>query len=64
MTRSLILVAAILVMDVSVAVKDGVAKLKGTVPNEEARVTAATVARSTPGVRAVLWEALEIGHAR
>jgi osmotically-inducible protein OsmY len=50
--------------DISVQVKDGVARLTGTVPNEEARVTAATVVRATPGVRAVLWEALEISQAR
>lgn len=43
---------------------DGAVKLTGTVPDEDARVTAATVARSTPGVRAVLWEALEISRAR
>jgi len=49
--------------DVSVAVKDGVVRLTGTVPNEDARVTAATTARSTPGVRAVLWEDLKVSSA-
>ena len=49
--------------DVSVEVKDGIVRLTGTVPNEVARVTAATTARSTPGVRAVLWEDLKVSDA-
>ena len=46
--------------DVDVDVKAGVVRLTGTVPNEDARVTAATTARATPGVKAVLWEDLQI----
>jgi osmotically-inducible protein OsmY len=38
-------------------------RLTGTVPNEDARVTAATTARSTRGVRAVLWEDLKVSSA-
>lgn len=44
--------------DVGVQVKDGVVRLTGSVPSESDRLTAATVARSTPGVRAVLSEDL------
>jgi hyperosmotically inducible periplasmic protein len=46
--------------DVTVDVKAGVVRLTGTVPNQDARVTAATAARGTPGVKAVLWEDLQI----
>jgi hyperosmotically inducible periplasmic protein len=46
--------------DVDVDVKNGVVRLTGTVPNENARVTAATTARATKGVKAVLWEDLQI----
>ena len=46
--------------DVSVDVKAGVVRLTGTVPNEAARVAAATTARATKGVKAVLWEDLQI----
>jgi hyperosmotically inducible protein len=46
--------------DVTVDVKAGVVRLTGTVPNEAARVTAATTARATKGVKAVLWEDLQI----
>jgi hyperosmotically inducible periplasmic protein len=46
--------------DVTVDVKAGVVRLTGSVPNEDARVTAATAARATPGVKAVLWEDLQI----
>jgi osmotically-inducible protein OsmY len=45
---------------VDVEVKAGVVRLTGTVPNEAARVTAATTARATKGVKAVLWEDLQI----
>ena len=44
--------------DVDVQVKDGVVRLTGSVPSESDRLTAATVARSTPGVRAVLSDDL------
>jgi hyperosmotically inducible protein len=46
--------------DVAVEVKGGVVRLTGSVPNEAARVTAATTARATKGVKAVLWEDLKI----
>lgn len=46
--------------DVNVEVKGGVVRLTGSVPNEGARVTAATTARATKGVKAVLWEDLQI----
>ncbi len=39
--------------NVDVEVKDGVVRLTGTVPSEDARLTAAIAARSTAGVRAV-----------
>jgi hyperosmotically inducible protein len=39
--------------DVSVEVKNGVARLTGTVDSEQQRLDASIVARSTPGVRAV-----------
>ena len=45
---------------IDVDVKAGVVRLTGTVPNEAARVTAATTARATKGVKAVLWEDLQI----
>lgn len=45
---------------ITVDVKAGVVRLTGTVPNEAARVTAATTARATKGVKAVLWEDLQI----
>jgi hyperosmotically inducible protein len=45
---------------IAVDVKAGVVRLTGTVPNEAARVTAATTARATKGVKAVLWEELQI----
>ncbi len=45
---------------IDVDVKAGVARLTGTVPNQGARVTAATTARATKGVKAVLWEDLQI----
>jgi hyperosmotically inducible protein len=38
---------------IDVDVKNGVARLTGTVPNEEDRLSAAVSARSTPGIRAV-----------
>lgn len=46
--------------DVAVDVKAGVVRLTGTVPSEDARVSAATTARATKGVKAVLWEDLQI----
>ena len=46
--------------DIDVDVKAGVVRLTGTVPNQGARVTAATAARATPGVKAVLWEDLQV----
>jgi osmotically-inducible protein OsmY len=46
--------------DVDVDVKAGVVRLTGSVPSEDARVTAATTARATKGVKAVLWEELHI----
>ncbi len=45
---------------IDVDVKAGVVRLTGSVPNETARVTAATTARATKGVKAVLWEDLQI----
>jgi len=45
---------------IDVDVKAGVVRLTGTVPNQAARVTAATTARATKGVKAVLWEDLQI----
>ncbi len=45
---------------IDVDVKAGVVRLTGTVPSEAARVTAATTARATKGVKAVLWEDLQI----
>ncbi len=45
---------------IAVEVKGGVVRLTGTVPNETARVTAATTARATKGVKAVLPEDLQI----
>jgi hyperosmotically inducible protein len=45
---------------VQVEVKDGVVRLTGTVPNQSARVTAATTARATKGAKAVLWEDLKV----
>lgn len=50
--------------DVSVEVKNGVVRLSGEVPSEADRVTAAVVARSTPGVRSVLAEAVKVDAAR
>jgi len=49
--------------DVTVDVKGGVVRLTGSVPNESARVTAATTARATKGAKAVLWEDLQIKHS-
>jgi len=46
--------------DVDVDVKAGVVRLTGTVPSQDARVSAATTARATKGVKAVLWEDLQI----
>jgi osmotically-inducible protein OsmY len=46
--------------DVTVDVKAGVVRLTGTVPTQDARVAAATTARATKGVKAVLWEGLQI----
>src|SRR4029077_15479004 len=45
---------------IDVDVKAGVVRLTGSVPSEAARVTAATTARATKGVKAVLWEDLQI----
>ncbi len=45
---------------IDVDVKAGVVRLTGSVPNEAARVTAATTARATRGVKAVLWEDLHV----
>jgi hyperosmotically inducible periplasmic protein len=45
---------------IDVEVKNGVVRLTGSVPNDDARVTAATTARAIPGVKAVLWEDLRI----
>jgi hyperosmotically inducible periplasmic protein len=39
--------------DIDVDVRDGIARLTGTVPSETQRLTAAVVARTTAGVRAV-----------
>jgi hyperosmotically inducible periplasmic protein len=50
--------------DLSVEVKNGVVRLSGEVPSESDRVTAAVVARSTPGVRSVLAEAVKVEAAR
>lgn len=49
---------------IDVDVKAGVVRLTGTVPNQAARVTAATTARATKGVKAVLWEDLQIKMSR
>jgi osmotically-inducible protein OsmY len=46
--------------DVTVDVKGGVVRLTGTVPSQDARVSAATTARATKGVKAVLQEDLQI----
>jgi hyperosmotically inducible protein len=46
--------------DIDVEVKNGVVRLTGSVPSEADRITAAVVARSTPGVRSVLAEDLRI----
>jgi osmotically-inducible protein OsmY len=45
---------------VSVDVKNGVVRLSGKVPSDGDRVTAAVVARSTPGVRSVLAQDLKV----
>jgi osmotically-inducible protein OsmY len=45
---------------ITVEVKDGVARLSGTVANEDDRLAAAITARSTRGVRSVLWNDLQI----
>jgi hyperosmotically inducible protein len=45
---------------IAVEVKGGVVRLTGSVPNDAARVTAATTARSTKGVKAVLQDDLRI----
>jgi osmotically-inducible protein OsmY len=50
--------------DVAVEVKNGVARLSGEVPSEADRVTAAVVARSTPGVRSVLADDLRVDAAQ
>jgi len=50
--------------DVDVDVKAGVVRLTGSVPSEDARVTAATTARATKGVKAVLWEDLKIEKSK
>lgn len=46
--------------EISVEVKDGVVRLTGEVPSDADRVTAAVVARSTPGVRSVLADGLKV----
>lgn len=46
--------------EVSVEVKNGVVRLSGAVPSQIDRVTAAVVARSTPGVRSVLADDLRV----
>ena len=46
--------------DISVEVKNGVVRLSGEVPSDADRVTAAVVARSTPGVRSVLAQDLKV----
>jgi hyperosmotically inducible periplasmic protein len=50
--------------DISVDVKNGVVRLSGEVPSEADRVTAAVVARSTPGVRSVLADDLKVDAAQ
>lgn len=50
--------------DISVEVKNGVVRLSGEVPSEADRVTAAVVARSTPGVRSVLADDLKVDAAQ
>jgi hyperosmotically inducible protein len=45
---------------ITVEVKGGVARLSGTVASEDDRLAAAMAARSTRGVRSVLWNALQI----
>jgi hyperosmotically inducible protein len=45
---------------IAVEVKGGVVRLTGSVPNDAARVTAATTARSAKGVKAVLQDDLRI----
>ena len=49
--------------DIDVDVKNGVARLTGTVPSEEDRLAAAISARSTPGVRSVQDELRVTGGA-
>jgi osmotically-inducible protein OsmY len=48
---------------VDVDVKNGVARLTGTVDSEHQRLNASIVARSTPGVRAVIMDDLRINTA-
>ncbi len=48
---------------IDVDVKAGVVRLTGTVPDEATRITAATTARGTSGVKAVLWEDLKVTQA-
>jgi hyperosmotically inducible protein len=45
---------------IEVEVKDGVARLSGTVASEDDRLSAAMAARSTRGVRSVLWNDLQV----
>ena len=46
--------------DIEVEVKDGIARLSGTVASEDDRLSAAMAARSTRGVRSVLWNDLQV----
>jgi hyperosmotically inducible protein len=46
--------------NIEVEVKDGVARLSGTVASEDDRLSAAMAARSTRGVRSVLWNDLQV----
>jgi hyperosmotically inducible protein len=49
---------------ITVEVKDAVARLSGTVNSENDRLTAAITARSTRGVRSVLWNDLQVSSAK
>lgn len=49
--------------DIDVAVKDGIVRLTGEVPSESDRLAAGFVARSTPGVRAVLVDDLRVSDS-
>jgi hyperosmotically inducible protein len=50
--------------NVKVEVRNGIARLSGTVPNEDDRIRAAIAARSARGVRSVLQDDLKVSTAR